>query len=227
MQLEEQKRVESEKETEKAMETDRRQSREIINGLEESWEATKSWCAESSTSMSGKHWNWTPEIKWENWEFLTQNKERREELTQWAEEYYLQRWFAWEERNLRELERIDMKAEVMAERRKEMMKVRDWRGDKEVLRAHIEESIGAEWEPHETKERKLDREQTSRTTREARRQQKRRWREQTRGQGEVQLSPTMVTAWEKRKRERVEMWEAPPPGPPLRREVRSKEKKKS
>ena len=220
MQLEEKKRVERETEAEKEIEMDRRRSRERINKLEECWENTKSWCAERSVSTSGEDWNWCPEVEWK---FLTQSQEGRDELTQWAEDYYSERWLAWEERNIRKLERIDTKAEVMTERRREMIKVRNWRGDKKVLRELIEESIDAEKESHGTRERKLDKEVTGRTTREARRQRKRSWRDQTESHG-GQVARTMTTAWERRKRERMEMWEAPPPGPPLRWEVRSREK---
>ena len=223
MQQEEEKRIKREKEEEKEMERDRRRSRDKINELEECWEGTKRWCAESSVGTSGEIWNWCPEVEWR---FLTQGQKRREELTQWAEEYYTERWVAWEGRNMRDLEIIDRKAEVMTERRKEMIKVRNWKGNKNVLRELIEESIDEEKKSHATKERKLDEESTGRTTREARRQRKRSLRDQTRSHGGIQIARTRVTAWEWRKRERMEMWEAPPPGPPLRWEVRGREGKK-
>ena len=60
------------------------------------------------------------------------------------------------------------------------------------------------------------------STREARRLRKQSWGDQTESHGVLQVAQTMPTAWEWRKRKRIEMWEAPPPGPPLRWEVRSK-----
>ena len=128
-------------------------------------------------------------------------------------------------KNAGEMVRIDEMAEVMAGRRKEMIKVKYWRGDRRRLRELIEESIDAEKESGKTGGTKLDKELKSRTTREARKQRKRSWQEQTRSHGEMQLSQRMATAWEQRKRERMEMWEAPPPGPPWRWEARPKAEK--
>ena len=116
MRLEEEERVERERKSEKEMEMDRRWFKDRINEIEECWENIKNRCSERRVSTD-EDWNWTPEVEWK---FLTQSQEGRDELTQWAKDYYTERWFAWEERNIRGLERIDMMAEVMTERQREM-----------------------------------------------------------------------------------------------------------
>ena len=138
MQLEEEERVERERKSEKEMEMDRRWFKDRINEIEECWENIKNRCAERRVSTDVIS---CPAIKTR---FLTQSQEGRDELTQWATDYYAERWFAWEERNIRELERIDMMAEVMTERRREMTQVLTGKIEKARIAQQVRASIEAE-----------------------------------------------------------------------------------
>ena len=115
-----------------------------------------------------------------------------------------------------ELDRIDMISDLMAERRKEMIKVRNWRGDRQELARIIEESNAAEDKLQEKETMKLGEESTKRRSGKTRRWQERRWGDPAMSHGEVKGARRKASAWEQRKRKQMQMWEAPPPGPPPR-----------
>jgi len=111
----------------------------------------------------------------------------------------------------------------MIERRKEMIQVRNWKGDKQELREIIEASIGFEDDQHVKRKAKLDERSTMRSSREENRRQKRHWREIRKDHHEEKVTKRRTSAWEQRRRETIEPWEAPPLGPPLNRESRPRQ----
>ena len=215
MQLEEEKRVERETKSDKEMETDRRRRKDRIDELEEYWEKIKNRCAERRVSTDV---TWCPEIMWR---LLTRSQEGRDEFTQWAADYYTERWLEWEERNIRELERIDMMAEVMTERRRDMTKVLTEKTEKTRIAQQVRASIEAESLQNSStpkmegdyKESRLWR-AMDRTAR-RRRQQIRRGhqRKRRRSMGEGCRDKTKEDAI-RRYQKKARWWEFPVPGPP-------------
>ena len=145
------------KKTEKTLETwmilERKRVVEGIEGfLEGYWEGKKQWCNEGGISTRERYVCWCPDI---GWGFTIPCGRRREELTEWAEACYTERWCVWEARNAKDLERIDMRARLMMERRRVMMGVREWRGDKQELSEMIDESVVSENDMKLREKRKL------------------------------------------------------------------------
>jgi len=224
-QLEEEKRVEREtkseeeekiKQAKKAEEEtiqDKNRSKEIVEWNEECWERTMIWC--EAMNVSTQDIDWCPDAEWE---FVTQCRKKREELSAWSEACYTARWIDWEEKNRSTLDKLDRIAELMTERRKEMIQVRNWKGDKQELREVIEASIRFEDDQQGKRKAKEDERSTTWRSREKRRRQKRHWREIKQGQEEEKVTKQRTSAWEQRRRETMEPWEAPPLGPPWNRE---------
>ena len=181
-----------------------------------------SWCARWDVSTQVK--TWCPDVEWR---LLTPSAARREELTQWAEKEYTKRWITWEKQNAPELDQIDMIAEVMEERREDIIKVMRLRRDRNDLRREIDESIAAERELRDKKTKELEGEPKKRRPSATRWWQKESWGDPATSHGEAIGAGTQTSAWEQRRRERMALWEAPPPGPPLKEDVNSKEKEES
>ena len=151
MKQEKQKQMKTEKTLETWMILERNR---VVEGIEDFlegyWEGKKQWCDERG--ISTREIRWCPDIEWG---FEIPCGRRREELTEWAEACYTERWCVWEDINAKDLERIDMRARLMMERRSAMMGVREWRGDKQELSEMIDESVVSENDIKLREKRKL------------------------------------------------------------------------
>ena len=100
------------------------------------------------------------------------------------------------DRNEYEMDKLEMMAEFMAERRKGMQEVINWRGKKQKLREMIETSINLGDKLRETEMKMLGEETKRRGSRETGRKWKRGWRGRQYGRHGTRTSRTKTNAWE-------------------------------